>query len=98
MKETEYQRAELWLRRAVRNAPHPLPPGRFPQLLEEAVRAGFSQSLVNDVVDAKLVKSAANIPGVVTTTANGVNTYDVVNANKLIVSLNAAKKLEEVLG
>ncbi len=54
MKETEYQRAELWLRRAVRNAPKPLPPGRFPQLLEQAVRAGFSQSLVNDVVDAWL--------------------------------------------
>ena len=26
----------------------------------------------------------------------GVNTYDVVNADKLIVSLDAAKKLEEV--
>lgn len=54
MKETEYQRAEHWLRRAVRNAPKPLPSGRFPQLLEQAVRAGFSRSVVNDVVDAWL--------------------------------------------
>ena len=63
-----------------------------------AVGAGKKNLVVNDVLDTKLVKSAANIPGVKTTTANGVNTYDVVNANKLIVSLNAAKKLEEVLG
>jgi 50S ribosomal protein L4 len=27
-----------------------------------------------------------------------VNTYDVLNADKLIISVDAAKKLEEVLG
>ena len=32
----------------------------------------------------------------VKTAVDGVNTYDVVNADKLIVSLDAAKKLEEV--
>ena len=31
-----------------------------------------------------------------TSPVDGVNTYDVVNADKLIVSLDAAKKLEEV--
>ena len=63
-----------------------------------AVNAGRKNLIVNDVVDAKFVKSAANIPGVKTTTASSVNTYDVVNADKFIVSVDAAKKLEEVLG
>ena len=36
--------------------------------------------------------------GVKTTFAGSVNTYDVLNADKLIISVDAAKKLEEVLG
>lgn len=63
-----------------------------------AIGAGKKNLVVNDVVDAMFVKSAANIPGVKTTTAGSVNTYDVVNANKLVISVDAAKKLEEVLG
>ena len=63
-----------------------------------AVGAGKKNLVVNETVDAKFVKSAANIPGVKTTTASSVNTYDVVNADKMIISLEAAKKLEEVLG
>lgn len=54
--------------------------------------------IVTPAVDAKIVKSASNIPGVKTTTATSVNTYDVVNANKFVISVDAAKKLEEVLG
>lgn len=60
-----------------------------------AVGAGKKNLIVNDTLDAKFVKSAANIPGV-KTAATGVNTYDVVNADKLILSVDAAKKLEEV--
>ena len=60
-----------------------------------AVGAGKKNLIVNDSMDEKFVKSAANIPGV-KTAATGVNTYDVVNADKLILSLDAAKKLEEV--
>ena len=63
-----------------------------------AVGASKKALIVAPAVDAKLVKSAANIPGVVTTVATSVNTYDVVNADKFIVSVDAAKKLEEVLG
>ena len=63
-----------------------------------AVGASKKALIVTPVVEAKLVKSAANIPGVVTTVATSVNTYDVVNADKFIVSVDAAKKLEEVLG
>ena len=63
-----------------------------------AIGAGKKNLVVNDTVDAKFIKSAANIPGVKTTTTGSVNTYDVVNANKLVISVDAAKKLEEVLG
>ena len=63
-----------------------------------AVGAGKKNLIVTPVVEEKLVRSAANIPGVKTTVATSVNTYDVVNANKFILSVDAAKKLEEVLG
>ena len=63
-----------------------------------AVGGGKKNLLVNETVDAKFVKSAANIPGTKTTIAGSVNTYDVLNADKLIISVGAAKKLEEVLG
>ena len=62
------------------------------------VGAGKKNLLVNETVDAKFVKSAGNIAGVKTTFAGSVNTYDVLNADKLIISVDAAKKLEEVLG
>ena len=44
----------------------------------------------------KLIKSAANIPGVKTTTANNLNVYDVLNCDKFIVSSGAIDKIEEV--
>ena len=52
--------------------------------------------IVTPAVDAKLVKSAANIPGVKTTTADNINTYEVLNGGKFVISVDAAKKLEEV--
>ena len=63
-----------------------------------ALGADKKALIVTPAVDAKIVKSVANIPGVKTTTATSVNTYDVVNANKFVISVDAAKKLEEVLG
>ena len=47
----DFQSAESWLRKALRNAPKPLPSGVFPKLLDEAEQAGFSHSTLNDVVD-----------------------------------------------
>ena len=44
----------------------------------------------------KLIKSAANIPGIKTTTANNLNVYDVLNCDKFIVSSGAIDKIEEV--
>ena len=42
----DFQSAESWLRKALRNAPKPLPPGVFPKLLDEA-----AHSTLGDVVD-----------------------------------------------
>ncbi len=41
-------------------------------------------------------KSARNIEGVKTTLVNTINVYDLLKYNKLIVTLDAVKKLEEV--
>ena len=43
-----------------------------------------------------VVKSANNIPGVVTTPATLINVYDIVNANQLIVDKAALATIEEV--
>ena len=47
---------------------------------------------VNDIV----VKSARNIPGVVTTTAKVLSVYDIVNAKRLVVDKAALAIIEEV--
>ena len=46
--------------------------------------------------DAFAVKSAANIPGVKTAQVNTINTYDILNADTLVLVKDAAKKIEEV--
>ncbi len=43
-----------------------------------------------------VVKSARNIPGIVTTPANLINVYDIVNAKQLIVDKAALATIEEV--
>ncbi len=48
--------------------------------------------------DANVVKSARNIPGVVTSPANLINVYDLVNARQLIVDKDALSVMEEVFG
>ncbi|MEG0877493.1 MAG: 50S ribosomal protein L4 [Oscillospiraceae bacterium] len=61
-----------------------------------AVGATRKALIVTPSIDTKLVRSAGNIPGVTTTTADNINTHDVLNGGKFIISVNAAKKLEEV--
>ena len=46
--------------------------------------------------DAIVVKSAANIPGILVTFANLINVYDVLNAKKFVVDKAALAKIEEV--
>ena len=43
--------AEVWLRKAVSNAPRPLPKGRFPALMAAARRHGLSHDALMDVLD-----------------------------------------------
>ena len=47
-------------------------------------------------VENTVIKSCANIPGVVTTQFNTVNVYDILNADKFIIAKDAVAKLEEV--
>ena len=43
-----------------------------------------------------VVKSARNIPGVLTTPANNLNVYDIINAQYLVADQAALAKIEEV--
>ena len=47
-------------------------------------------------VDNKVIKSAANIPGVKTTLVNTLNVYDILNHDKFIAVQDAVAKIEEV--
>jgi len=46
--------------------------------------------------DANVVMSAKNIPTVKTSLTNTINVYDILNANKLVVTKDAVKTIEEV--
>ena len=52
--------------------------------------------IVLDTVDQKVIKSAANIPGVKTTQVGTLNVYDILNCNKFVVVKDAVAKIEEV--
>ena len=52
--------------------------------------------VVTPEVDQTIVKSARNIPGVVTTPASILSVYDILNAKYLVVDKDALAKIEEV--
>ena len=60
------------------------------------VNAAKKALIVTDVKDENVVKSAANIPGVMTTTVGQLNVYDIVNHISLIVTKDAVNKIQEV--
>ena len=63
----------------------------------KAIGAEGSKALiVMPEADAKVIKSAANIPGVKTALVNTINVYDILNYDKFIVSQDAVAKIEEV--
>ena len=64
----------------------------------KAVNAGKKALVVLDSVDAVVIKSFANIPGVKTVQANQLSVYDILNCNTFIMTEAAAKKVEEVYG
>ncbi|MCD7741610.1 MAG: 50S ribosomal protein L4 [Ruminococcus sp.] len=62
----------------------------------KALGADKKALIVTDSVDSVLVKSAANIPGVKTTTVNTLCVYDILGYDKFIVVKDAVAKIEEV--
>ena len=67
----------------------------FRQFLE-AVNADGKAVVVTPEVNANVVKSARNLPGVVTAPAKLINVYDLVNAKYLVVDKDALAVIEEV--
>lgn len=61
----------------------------------EATKAQ-SALVVLDSVDKLVIKSCDNIPQVKTTQFSTLNVYDILNAEKLVMTVEAVKKLEEV--
>lgn len=62
----------------------------------KALNADGKTLIVLDSVDAKVIKSAGNIPGVKTTQANTLNVYDILNCEKLVMVKGAVEKITEV--
>ena len=61
-----------------------------------AVQVEGKAVVVTPAVDEIVVKSARNIPGVLTTPATNLNVYDIINAKYLVVDQAALAKIEEV--
>ena len=61
----------------------------------DAVGAGKSV-VITPEVEENVVKTARNIPGVVTTTAKVLSVYDIVNAKQLVIDKAALATIEEV--
>lgn len=61
-----------------------------------ALGASKKTLIVTAQNDEKVIKSAANIPGVKTTTAGSLNVYDMLNCDKMVIVKAAVEKLEEV--
>jgi large subunit ribosomal protein L4 len=52
--------------------------------------------VVTEAVNADVVRASNNIPNVKTTVVNTLNVYDLVNADKAVVTREAIAKIEEV--
>ena len=61
-----------------------------------AVNCDGKAVVVTPAVDTVVVKSTRNIPGVLTTPANNLNVYDIINAQYLVADQAALAKIEEV--
>lgn len=62
----------------------------------EALGADGKTLIVMPAVDQKVIKSANNIPGVKTTLVNTLNVYDILHHDKMVIVVDAVKKIEEV--
>ena len=62
----------------------------------DAVKCDGKAVVITPEVNQNVVKSARNIPGVVTTTARMLSVYDLVNAKYLVIDQAALATIEEV--
>lgn len=62
----------------------------------KAIGAAKKTLIVLEDNNSFAVKSAANIEGVKTAQYNTINTYDILNADSLVIVKNAVAKIEEV--
>ena len=62
----------------------------------KAIGAGKKALIVLEDNNAFAVKSIANIKGAKSAQVNTINTYDVINADTLVIVKGAVAKLEEV--
>ena len=62
----------------------------------DAVKCDGKAVVITPEVNQTVVKSARNIPGVVTTTAKMLSVYDLVNAQYLVIDQAALATIEEV--
>ena len=62
----------------------------------DAVQCDGKAVVVTPEVNQTVVKSARNIPGVLTTTAKLLNVYDILNAKYLVIDQAALATIEEV--
>ncbi len=58
--------------------------------------ANGKTAIVLNEKDPVVIKSAANIEGVSTMLSNTINVYDILNCGKMVLTVDAAKKIEEV--
>ena len=62
----------------------------------KALKVGKKTLIVLPEKDEVVYKSARNIAGVKVATVNTINTYDILNANNLVITEAGIKKIEEV--
>lgn len=62
----------------------------------EALKVEGKTLIITPGLDQNVVLSARNLPKVNTTMATALNTYDVLNCGKLVLSKSALDKIEEV--
>lgn len=60
------------------------------------IKAEKKALIVTADVDENVMRSAANIPGVAVSMVSQMNVYEIVNHTSLILTQDAAKKIEEV--
>lgn len=69
------------------------------QMIEflSSVKAPTKTMIILREYDENVEKSGRNIPGVLVEDARGINVYDILNADRLILTRSAVEKVQEVL-